>query len=251
MTFNSKQSSIAKLIQASATMLFSLALAGCGGGGGSPGTVGVTTGTGTGTGTGSTGLLPLSVLPNGATANVGDILNFIVSGGTPPYSITVTNTSVASSPVTPSTGAFATTLLNAGTTNVTIVDSLGQTTTVGVTATQTATLLRLSPSALILGEDSTDPIILNIFGGMAPYTAITSDLQLSSVSITGTASAPTLTVGTGVRGSRCINPVDGTGKYITSGTYDITVTVKDNLGASATNTLTIKDNGAGLTPSGC
>ena len=94
----------------------------------------------------------------------------------------------------------------------------------------------------MVGENSTAPIALNIYGGIAPYTAYTSDLVLSSVSITGTTAAPTLTVGLGTGGNRCIVPVTA------FGTYDVTVTVVDNLGASATSIITIKDNGGVACP---
>ena len=68
-----------------------------------------------------------------------------------------------------------------------------------------------------------------------------SDLVLSGVSVSGS----TLNVGLGSKGTRCVNTVDSTLVYIPSGTYDITITVVDTLGASAINTLTIKDNGKG------
>lgn len=188
---------------------------------------------------------PLTVLPGTSTANVGDVLNFSISGGSPNYAVTVNNPSIAS--VTPASGianggTFKATLLNVGNTTVAIVDSFGQTTTLTLTVSATAASLRLSPSALMVGENSTAPIALNIYGGTAPYTAYTSDLVLSSVSITGTTAAPTLTVGGGTGGNRCIAPVTA------FGTYDVTVTVVDNLGASATSIITIKDNGGVACP---
>jgi len=95
----------------------------------------------------------------------------------------------------------------------------------------TVTPLALSPSALTIGETYASPIALNIQHGTGPYKAFTSDLVLSSVSVTGS----TLTVGLGTQGNRCITP---SAAY---GTYDITITVVDALGASAVSTLTIKD----------
>jgi hypothetical protein len=58
-------------------------------------------------------------------------------------------------------------------------------------------------------------------------------------------------VSTGVSGTRCVNVFDPLGAYLYYGTYDITLTVVDSLGASATSTFTIKDNGKGLSASGC
>jgi hypothetical protein len=188
---------------------------------------------------------PLGVLPNGSTANVGDILNFRISGGSPVYAVTVNNPSIAT--VTQTGNSFTAKLLNVGATTVAIVDQLGQTTTLNLSVTNPSSLMRLSPSALQVGEDNAAPIALSIYGGTAPYTAYTSDLQLSSVAVSGTQ----YTVSTGVSGTRCVNVFDPLGAYLYYGTYDITLTVVDSLGASATSTFTIKDNGKGLSASGC
>jgi len=54
-----------------------------------------------------------------------------------------------------------------------------------------------------------------------------------------------LSVGLGTNLNRCINPVDSGGVRVPNGTFDVTITVLDSLGASATSVLTIKDNGRG------
>ena len=198
---------------------------------------------------------PLVVTPSAVTANVGDVLNINVSGGSPfgvgtPYNVVVNNISVATASaavVTTSGGAFTITLRNVGTTTVAITDSLGQTTTLTLTVNATATTLRLSPSALLVGEDEPRIIALTVYGGTGPYTAYTSDLVLSNASASGNV----FSTGLGSRGSRCINPVDAALVYIVNGTFDVTLTVVDSLGASATSTLTIKDNGKGLAVNGC
>jgi hypothetical protein len=191
----------------------------------------------------------LSALPAAATANVGDVLSFQVAGGAPPYAVTLNNGSIASlasSVVATNGGTFKATLLNVGTTSISIVDSVGAVTTITLTVNQTSTVMRLSPSAMLVGENNGNPITLFIYGGNAPYSAFTSDLLKSSVSLSGTTANPSITVSTGTSGNRCINPVDGTGAYIRNGTYAITITVVDSLGASATSVMTIMDNGAGL-----
>jgi hypothetical protein len=190
----------------------------------------------------------LAVLPGSASGNVGDTLTFLVSGGTPGYTVIINNTSIASvtAPSVGNGGAFSVSLLNVGSTLATITDALGQTFSLPITANQTSTTLRLSPSALLLGENDATPITLNIFGGTGPYRAFTSDQTLSAVSTSGA----TLTITTGSNGKRCINPITEAGTYIPNGTFDVTITVLDNQGASATSVLTIKDNGAGLN-AGC
>ena len=198
---------------------------------------------------------PLAVLPGGpVTANVGDVLNFIISGASPPYGISVNNPSIASvsaSSVATSGDAFSVTLRNVGGTSVSIVDQLGQSATLSLSVQAPSALLRLSPSAVQVAEDFNGAIVLSVYGGTGPYTAYTSDLRLSTVAINGTLTPATFTVSAGLNGTRCINPVNGGGAYIVNGLYPITLTVVDSLGASATSVLTIEDNGRGLTLSGC
>ncbi|MFZ6843882.1 beta strand repeat-containing protein [Undibacterium sp. RuTC16W] len=191
-----------------------------------------------------TGNLQLDVQPGAATGNVGDALQFVVSGGTPPYAITVNNPSIASaspSSVSASNGTFSTSLINAGSTAVTIVDATGVTKSVALTVSQLAASLRFSPGTLLIGEDNIADIILNVYGGTGPYRAFTSDQTLSSVTVSGA----TVKISLGSSLNRCINPVDSSGVRIPNGTFDVTITVLDSLGASATSIMTIKDNGVG------
>ena len=186
----------------------------------------------------------IDVQPNGASGNVGEVLQFLVSGGTAPYKFSVSNPSVATitpSTVTTSGGSFSANLLNAGTAIATIVDASGQTKAITITAALASTSLRLSPSTVLIAEDSTANIALNIFGGTGPYRAFTSDQTLSSVSTAG----PALTIGLGTNLNRCINPIDSSGVRVPNGIFDVTITVVDNLGASATAIMSIKDNGVG------
>ncbi len=189
----------------------------------------------------------LNVLPNGATGNVGDTLTFTLLGGTPPYSLSVSNTSIVSvfpTSVATNGGTFGATLSNVGDTVVTVRDAQGQTTSLALSVGSMASQLRLSPSAFVVGENEIGAITLNVFGGTPPYRALTGDLVRSAVVTAGR----TLITSVGTSGNRCINPVtdEQPPVYITSGTYDITLTVIDSLGASATSIMTIKDNGAGL-----
>ena len=191
------------------------------------------------------------VNPNAATGNVGDTLNFLVSGGTPGYTVTINNTTlatVAPSSVPTNGGGFAVTLRNVGTTTATIIDARGQVATLPITANQTTTTLRLSPSALVIGENYAGPVTLNIFGGTGPYTVFTSDESKSQVSVTGSV----VTVnGVGPNGTRCIRPVNSEGTYVPFGTYDMIITTVDSQGASATSIITIKDNGDVIADASC
>lgn len=182
----------------------------------------------------------LTVSPASATGNVGDTLTFQVGGGQGSFSATSNNPSIAT--VSTAGTTFSAVLLNVGTTSVTVVDALGQTLIVPITVEQVATTLRLSPSALQVAENSVDTITLNIFGGTGPYRAFTGDQTLSSVSIVGS----TMLVAVGSNTNRCVNTYDSSGVYVPNGIFDVTLTVLDSLGASATAILSIKDNGAGV-----
>nr|WP_315486907.1 hypothetical protein [uncultured Undibacterium sp.] len=186
----------------------------------------------------------ITVQPEGAGGNVGDTLRFLVRSGTAPYTLTVNNPSIASvtpSPVLSNGGSFTATLLNVGSTIVTITDASGQSKEFTLTASQINTILRISPNPFLIGEDSTDIINLNIFGGTGPYRAFTSDQRLSSVSVAGSV----LSVGLGTNANRCFTPFDSSGVRVPFGTFDVTITVLDSLGAAATSTMTLKDNGRG------
>lgn len=188
---------------------------------------------------------PVDVLPGDSTGAVGDTLTFKISGGSPNYTITNNNPSIAS--VTPSSisstgGTFTAQLLNVGSTLVTIVDSQGQVKKITITATAASSLLRISPNVILVAETSTNNVDLAIYGGTPPYRAFSSDLGLSSVAIIGTS---TLRVGVGSSGNRCFIPVDSSGTYKPLGIGTITLTVLDSLGASATAQFNIQDNGMG------
>ena len=237
-----------QLIRFLAVFLAALTLAACGGGDGFPGYLNVN----------DAGVTPevaaLVVTPSSATANVDDVLNFRVSGGSPAYRFVVNNPAIATldpATVSSSGDSFSATLLNGGSTTVTVVDALGQSTLVELTATTSLlvpAVLRLSPAALTIGEDYAEPIVLNIQNGTAPYRAFTSDLTLSGVPkvpfYEKTFSVNSYPVGA----KRCITP-GGVTDYVPWGTYPITITVLDDLGAAATTVLTIQDNGNGV--AGC
>lgn len=191
---------------------------------------------------------PLDILPGDSTAAVGDTLTFRVTGGTAPFTLTNNNSSIAS--VTPATvnttnGTFTAKLLNVGATVLSVTDAQSQVKKITLTATAAGSTLRLSPSVITVGEDSTGDVTLMIYGGTGPYRAFTSDLNLSSVpagDITQAANGTAVIVGLGTNASRCVVVKDSSGTIILGGSYVITITIVDSLGASATTTFNIKDN---------
>ena len=195
-------------------------------------------------------VVPIDVLPGDATGAVGDNLTFVVTGGSGSYTISNNNPSIASvSPTSigSSGGTFTASLLNAGSTTISITDSQGQVKRITVTANVAGSTMRISPSAIEIGEDNTSAFTLNIKGGTGPYRVFTSDLVKSGVAVSGNI----ITVSVGTQGSRCIHPVDLSVPpvYQRGSTYTVTITALDSLGTSATSTMAIRDNsrGAGAT----
>lgn len=186
-----------------------------------------------------TALKVLDVEPNTATATVGDVLTFRVGGGSPGYQVAVNNPTVLG--VTPATvtadgGNFTAKLLTAGATSIVVIDSSGATFPFTVTAGAATPQLRLSPSRFAIAESYLQPITLNAYGGVGPYRAFTSDLQKSSVTVDGS----TVTVGMGTAGTHCFpSPLAAND---THQTYEVTITVVDSTGASATSVMVIQDN---------
>ncbi len=190
--------------------------------------------------TAATPVAPMTAAPAAATGAVQETLYFVLQNGTAPYTVVVSNPSIATATVNNNTVAAA--LRGAGNTTLVVTDGRGQTLNIAVTATQAQQAsLRFAPSAFEVGEDSLAPITLTVFGGTPPYRALTSDLGLSNVEV----NADTFTVGLGTRGNRCINPVDSQGKYLPREFFNVVLTVVDSGGAFATSTMTIRDNGRG------
>lgn len=184
---------------------------------------------------------------NSLTLAVGTPGTYAIGGGIAPYSSTSGNASVVTAEVSGGV-ALKLTPIAAGTTQVTVYDGGGNSVTIGVTVTATATgAIEVRPNGaggtFLVGEDSIEIFKLNIFGGTPPYRVFTSDQRLSSVSIPADSSV--LSVGLGSNGNRCFTPFDSSGVRVPFGTFEITITVLDSLGVAATSIMTLKDNGRG------
>ncbi|WP_423680680.1 hypothetical protein [Undibacterium sp. WLHG33] len=175
----------------------------------------------------------LAVLPAGASGSVGDTLKFNVVGGVLPYKVTNTNDSIAVITASGDGSSFTAALGNVGSTIVTVIDSLGTTSTITVLVNANAPTLRLSPNAFEVSEQSVESFPLKIYGGSAPYTAFTSDPKFGGVSISGN----TFTVAAPPSGTdrRCVTLTTALG------VYPVALTVVDSLGASAVSIMSVRD----------
>ena len=207
----------------------------------------------------STRTTELKMTPSSATASVGDVLSFNISGGNPGYTVAVNNLNIASASsvtVADSGDDFQLTLIKAGTTTVAVTDAIGQTVTLSLTVNADPAFFRLSPEMLTVGENYVGSIGLSILGGNsnASYSVYTSDTVLSKVTV----QSGKVIVGLGTQGNRCIDPVGTIGTTTNGGnvtasntlnTYTVVVTVVDNFGVSATSSIEIVDNGGSACPS--
>lgn len=172
----------------------------------------------------------LAVLPAGASGSVGDTLKFNVVGGVLPYKVTNTNDSIAKVFPSADGASFSAVLSNVGKSDVTVIDALGTTTTITITATGDAATLRLSPSDFEVSEQSSESYQLKVYGGTPPYVQYwSSDPSYGAVSLSGN----TFTIASVTR--RCITPLTALG------VYTVTLTVVDSLGASATSKMNVRD----------
>jgi len=150
--------------------------------------------------------------PISLNVKIGETRSYAVSGGKSPYSVTSSNTNVATV-----SGAFSVTGIAVGTAKVVISDSLGAQKTIDVTVdpVNSLVLFTTAPSNLTLGTGGTASTY-TIGGGVAGYTATSSNASVVSSSVSGT----TLTL-TGLA------------------TGTATVVIRDQAGASVSINVTV------------
>ncbi|WP_028604534.1 hypothetical protein [Ottowia thiooxydans] len=155
----------------------------------------------------STQTIPsLSVNPPSASGRVGSSMGLTIIGGVAPYEVASSNPSVAS--VSTTGNSIFASFNAAGTANVTVVDSGGQAVTVALTATLNTTTLASNPTT------ATDAVgrsvVFTLSGGTAPYTAVSSNPQRSTVSVNGS----TVTVNLTAAGASSITMRDAQGQVV-------------------------------------
>ena len=146
--------------------------------------------------------------PAAVTIAVGASPAYQIGGGTAPYSISSSNTSIATATLTGST--FTITALATGTANIVVKDAAGAPVTIVVSVGSGATvaLYTSAPVTVTIAPGSAPTYLVG--GGTAPYAATSSNTTVATVSVAG----GTMTI-TGVSsGSATVRLVDSVGAPI-------------------------------------
>jgi hypothetical protein len=168
---------------------------------------------------------PVVLSPNSGNVVVGDSISFVITGGTSPYTITSSSTSIATaSPasVPASGGSVSVKGVTAGSTPIVVTDSNGTVASFSatVTAAPTGQPLVLSPAvaSIAVGMNA----VIEVSGGTPPYAVLSSSSGIASVSPSSVAtSGGNFTVNGVSAGSITATITDATGAQ-TTGTYTIT-----------------------------
>ena len=193
------------------------------------------------------GTSALTVTPGAAAGTVGDVLTFTVSGGTPSntgaYTVRSNNTNVLTV-VQTQPAVFQASLLNAGSTVISVFDSQGQIQNLTVNVASTPTAIRLAPIAITVGESydlgpnpAPNNLSLTVIGGTVSSNARVFSSDVGR--ILATSNGRTITLYRGSYGKLCFRPADGANTL--GAELPVVITVVDDLGASATMTVTIRN----------
>lgn len=160
---------------------------------------------------------PMTVTPLAASGSVGDVLRFEIRGGSPVYTVTVNNQSIASASAPGTATAFNLTLTAAGATNVAVIDANGQVQNIAVTAQAGAGTPLFTSAPPNLNLTVGVPRTFAVGGGSGSYSFASSD-------------ASVVTVPSGSSTSLVVTP-------LAQGTA--TVTITDTVGARSSFAVTV------------
>ena len=154
--------------------------------------------------------------PSAVTIALGSSPSYQIGGGTAPYSVSSSNTAVATVTLAATGSSFSITAVATGTANIVVKDATGDTVTITVSIGSGASVdLYTSAPASVFIAPGASPVYA-VGGGTAPYLATSSDVKVATVSVSGSSMTITgVTTGTAV-----VRLVDSVGK-----TININVTV--------------------------
>lgn len=200
-------------------LLFTALLAACGGGGGSPGA------------NPNAGALRTSA---GASVVIapGETRAYTISGGVSPYSVRNADPLIALGSVSGTQLTIA--AKGIGSTSVEVVDNTGAATTIAVRIGSSTPVSVTAPASLSLGLGPNAAQTFDVRGGVAPYTATSSDARIVGVYLDPTTLKLTVT-GLAV-GTSIISVRDGANEVAD---FNVTTTAAQPLSVSAPASLTV------------
>ncbi|MEB0033174.1 hypothetical protein QN372_20765 [Undibacterium sp. RTI2.1] len=125
--------------------------------------------------------------PSSVVLKTGDVVNYALAGGTPPYSLVTSNQSVVGVSVTQATGAITFNGIAPGFATVLARDSVGAVSSIAVTVASSTTvqppvaLFTSSPSDIVLQAGTTSNFTIG--GGSGGYTVSASNLAVTAVAM--------------------------------------------------------------------
>ena len=158
---------------------------------------------------------------------VGDRIKVLITGGTPPFRASTPDTFISA---VVNGRELILNLLATGKMDVTVIDALNQKAIVNVEVATGAPQFNLIPAEQTISENSTEPVYLNVLGGMGALSVKSSDTNLLKATISGN----TVTLTTGTNAERCV-----------AADTKVTITVVDSRGFNATAVVTLANNPAG------
>ncbi len=170
---------------------------------------------------------PLALSIDTVKSYVGDKVRVLITGGTPPFRASTLDTAVSA---VINGNEMMLTLLAVSKTDVSVIDALNQQVKMNVEVITGSPQFNLVPLVQTVSENSTQPIYLNVLGGVGGLTVQSSDTNLLKASISGNV----VTLTTGTNAERCV-PADTA----------VTITVVDARGAFAEASVVLANNPAG------
>lgn len=185
---------------------------------------------------------PFSISPATITAGANESLTLAVGGGTPPYSIISTRSTIATAKLLPGANRCQATAtistLTAGTVIVIATDGVGK--QVSATITVTVNDVKITPFTVSPATVTTrmgEPIMINIVGGKPPYR-VSSSRELVANPDSGTYYSSTPS----------IDAPQAEALLRTHSSGDATITISDADGSQKTVAVTVSSLSFGVSP---
>jgi hypothetical protein len=196
----------------------------------------------------------LALSPASVTGAVGDVSIVQLAGGTSPYVVSSSNTTVLTASSPDADGKITLTLVRDGSATLTVKDATGQIQTVAVTITTQPTQLQVSPYSMVVSEGFVGALPFKVAGGSGTYIGYLSDtrkatvgIASSTVTVTSTdpdAAGPLVSTMCSATSDTLITSTvvntDLLGASSVKG-YDLILTVVDSLGAQAFARIFVTD----------